>query len=33
MTFWNFIGIVIILVIIGDYCIDALRICKEDDDE
>lgn len=33
MDFWTFVGIVIILIIIGDYCIDALKIYKGVKDE
>jgi len=33
MDFWTFVGIVIILIIIGDYFIDALKIYKGVKDE
>jgi len=33
MDFWTFVGIVIILVIIGEYAIDILKIYKGVKDE
>lgn len=33
MDFWTFVGIVIILVIIGEYTIDILKIQKGVKDE